>query len=103
MYVLPEHRNCVIQILTKLGFSDYFDEAPYDREWIYRGICDGMIVDIIWSMANKRTDVDLEWITNGEEIDCDGQPVRIIALEEMIWSKLYVLQRDRCDWPDYSI
>jgi hypothetical protein len=24
----------------------------------------------------------------------------VIPLEELIWSKLYVLQRDRCDWPD---
>jgi len=26
--------------------------------------------------------------------------LRIVPTEEMIWAKLYVLQRERCDWPD---
>jgi hypothetical protein len=29
-----------------------------------------------------------------------GQEFRVIPAEELMWSKLYVLQRDRCDWPD---
>lgn len=24
----------------------------------------------------------------------------VLPVEEMIWDKLYVMQRDRCDWPD---
>ena len=24
----------------------------------------------------------------------------MIAPEELLWQKLYILQRDRCDWPD---
>ena len=26
--------------------------------------------------------------------------MRIVPAEELLWIKLYVVQRDRCDWPD---
>src|SRR3954465_3927527 len=29
-----------------------------------------------------------------------GVSFRVVPPEEMIWAKLYVLQKDRCDWPD---
>ena len=30
----------------------------------------------------------------------EGTPVRLVPAEEIVWAKLYVLQRDRADWPD---
>ena len=38
LYVLPEYRDRMIEILNARGFSDLFDSKPYDRWWIYRGI-----------------------------------------------------------------
>src|SRR5581483_1023797 len=47
LYVLPEDREEMIEVLTVCGMRDYFDLLPYDRRWIYRGYSDGIIVDII--------------------------------------------------------
>lgn len=100
IYVKPDDRDHFIGMLTELGFEDYHEQKPYDRRWIYRGIRGDSIVDVIWSMANRRTEVDDDWLMRGMEVDIEGCRVRLIPLEEMLWSKLYVLQRDRCDWPD---
>lgn len=100
IYILPEHREWAIDVVTQCGMKDYFDEKPYDRNWIYRANDGEVIVDSIWAMANKRAVVDLGWLERGPEIDMFGQQFRVIPPEELIWSKLYVLQRDRCDWPD---
>ena len=100
LYVAPEDRQALIQVLTDAGFEDYYDQVPYDREWIYRGFKEGTIVDIIWSMANQRAQVDRSWLIRGPRMEVRGQSVRIVPPEEMIWAKLYVLQRDRCDFPD---
>jgi hypothetical protein len=100
LYVRPEVRQALIQVLTDVGLEDYYDKLPYDRAWIYRGCRDSTIVDIIWSMANQRAQVDDSWLTRGPVIDVRGQMLRIVPPEEMIWAKLYVLQRDRCDFPD---
>lgn len=100
IYVSPEYRERMKALVTRCGLIDYFDTCAYDRGWIYRAHTDGIIVDTIWAMANRRTLVDEVWTSTGPMIQLCGQSFRVIPPEELIWSKLYVLQRDRCDWPD---
>jgi hypothetical protein len=100
IYILPEHREALMGIMADCGLIDYHDQVPYDRGWIYRGHREGVIVDAIWAMANKRAQVDSEWLERGPVVTMFHQQFRVIPAEELIWSKLYVLQRDRCDWPD---
>lgn len=100
LYVLPSDREKLKGILAKLGLEDYYEQLPYDREWIYRSVKDKVIVDVIWAMANHKTEVDERWIEGGPEVTIWGETFRVVPPEEMIWAKLYVMQRDRCDWPD---
>jgi hypothetical protein len=100
IYVTPENKDRMIQVMTDVGLRDFYDTLPYDRGWIYRSTGEDAIVDIIWQMANRRATVDENWLTRGPEIKVEHQRVRLIPIEEMIWSKLYVLQRERSDWPD---
>jgi hypothetical protein len=44
--------------------------------------------------------VDLRWLYGGGEIQVQGLNLHVAPLEEMVWAKLYVLNRERCDWPD---
>ncbi len=100
LYVVPDDRDRMIEVVTSAGLVDYYATLPYDREWIYRSTREAVIVDVIWSMANYRARVDHVWLTAGREIDFLGERVRVLPPEENLWSRLYVLQRDRCDWPD---
>ncbi|HMC27839.1 MAG TPA: nucleotidyltransferase family protein, partial [Verrucomicrobiae bacterium] len=68
LYVLPSDRERTIQALTDAGFGDYYDTLPYDRGWIYRSTRDGIIIDIIWSMANRRAEVDAVWFQNARSL-----------------------------------
>jgi hypothetical protein len=99
LYTLERDREQLITLLSSLGFVDYFDQKAYDRKWIYRGWKDGMIIDVIWAMANGRATVDEHWL-NGPEVEIDKRRFHLLAPEEMVWNKLYILQHDRCDWPD---
>src|SRR5437868_3435806 len=100
IYVLPEDREKMIAALSEIGFADLHPVEPYDRNWIYRACRDDIIVDTIWAMANQRAHVDELWLTRGPEVRLNGEPVRTVGAEEMLWDKVYILQRDRCDWPD---
>jgi hypothetical protein len=99
-YVLPQDRDRMIEVLDRIGLRDYFDRLAYDRSWIYRASRDDIIVDTIWQMANGRAPVDEQWLTRGPEVTIRGERVRAIPVEELLWTKLYVLQRERSDWPD---
>ncbi len=100
LYILPGDREEMKAALAAAGLTDYFPVKDYDRSWIYRAHTGDVIVDCIWSMANHRTDVDRAWLTRGPVVEFGGENVHVVPPEELIWSKLYVLQRDRCDWPD---
>jgi hypothetical protein len=99
-YILPEHREVVIEALTSAGFGDFHDKLGYDRRWIYRSEQDGVIVDIIWAMANQRTEVQPDWFEHAPTVILHSQILQTVPAEELLWCKLYVMQRDRCDWPD---
>jgi hypothetical protein len=98
--VLPLDRDAMVQITNEAGLHDLYDEKPYDRGWIYRSIEDGIIVDIIWQLANYQGEVDEAWLTSGPEVTLHGDQVRLVAPEEIIWSKIHIVQRERCDFPD---
>jgi Uncharacterised nucleotidyltransferase len=100
LYILPEDRERMVQAMNDAGLRDYFDRLHYDQSWIYRGSRGDIIVDAIWQMANHRAVVDQQWLTGGPEVELKGERLRAIPLEELVWSKLYVLQRERCDWTD---
>jgi hypothetical protein len=99
LYVLPEHKDRLIEALTDRGFSDYFDTKGYDRWWIYRSVRDETIVDVIWAMANHRQQIDGLWMS-GREVTLRGRRLKVLPAEAMLWDKCYIMQRERCDWPD---
>ena len=99
-FVLKTEKYKVIDALTKIVFEDYFPKLEYDRGWIYRAARDEVIVDTIWQTPNRRSEVDEQWFPRSRKIILKGEELEVIPAEELLAIKLYVLQRDRCDWPD---
>ena len=99
-YIEPGDREAAAAVLAKAGFSDYYSRRAYDRKWIYRSTKSGVIVDLIWAMANQRAQVDGSWLARSACLTIRGETLPVLPIEEMVWCKLYVVQRDRCDWTD---
>ncbi len=102
LFVPASHHASFLQLMSRSGFHEY-TELPYDRTWSYRGIRDGYILDVIWRMLNNRAPLDDAWMTRGWEIETRGVALRLLPVEELIWTKLYIVHRDRCDWPDILV
>jgi hypothetical protein len=90
----------MVDALLSHGFVDYYPQQQYDRSWIFRAFRDGVILDIIWTLPNHRVDVDEGWFEYARDVNLRGEVGQAVALEELIRVKLYVMQRDRCDWVD---
>jgi hypothetical protein len=99
-YVHPRERDKVIAALSAAGFEDYYSRVRYDRRWIHRNVKDNVIVDIIWAMANQRAQVDNVWFERTNRVTIRGEKLQVLPMEEFLWCKLYIMQRDHCDWPD---
>ena len=55
LYILPEHRDWAINVVSQCGLQDYHETKPYDRNWIYRAHDGDVIVDSIWAMAQQAS------------------------------------------------
>lgn|SRR5512133_2187692 len=99
-YIHPQDRDAAVQTLTKAGFADYYSRLAYDRKWIYRSTRSDVIVDIIWSMANQRAQVDSLWFERAGSVKLRDLELLVVPREEFMWCKLYIMQRDHCDWTD---
>ncbi len=99
-YIRPEDREPTVAALTAAGFEDYFSRLAYDPKWIYRSTKADVIVDVIWSMANQRAQVDEIWFERAGSVLLRDQQLLVIPREEFMWCKLYIMQRDHCDWTD---
>jgi len=100
LYVLPQEREALVDATRQAGMRDYYDEQPYDRKWIHRAVREGAIVDVIWALANGYGSVDESWLRAGPMASAHRMRFALLAPEELLVTKLHVLQRDRCDWPD---
>lgn len=100
LYVTPADRDRAIQALLGIGLTDIYEHAPYDRNWIFRSAWDDIVVDVIWRFANYVADVDDAWVRVGPQTQIGEHTVQVIPAEELLWAKLYIVQRHRCDWTD---
>lgn len=100
LIVAPGRQEAIVAALRDAGFEDYFAQQPYDRSWIFRGFREGVILDIMWSLPNRRVPVDAAWFEHARAIRLHGESYAVAPAEEIIRVKLYVMQRERCDWVD---
>jgi hypothetical protein len=98
--VRPRDADAAVAALRRAGFEDYFAQQAYDRSWIFRGWKDGVLFDVIWELPNHRLPIDDTWFERAREVSLRGLPFAVVPPEEVVRMKLYVMQRERCDWVD---
>src|SRR5205085_6009490 len=57
-------------------------------------------VDVIFSSGNGIARVDREWFEHAKRGTVFGERVRLCPVEEMMWSKAFVMERERFDGAD---
>ena len=77
---------------TELTFPHWLGKA-------YRG---DDFCDVIFSSGNGVCRVDDLWFEHAEAVEILGEPVQLIPVEEMIWSKGYITERERYDGADVN-
>ena len=73
-----------------------------DEVWLYKAFKGEYFVDLIFSSGNGIASVDDEWFAHARKGLVFGQEVLIAPAEEMIWSKAFVLERERFDGADVN-
>ncbi len=70
--------------------------------WLYKAFKGEWFVDIIFSSGNGIAAVDDEWFEYASTGSVFDREVLLVPPEEMIWSKAFVLERERFDGADVA-
>jgi hypothetical protein len=70
--------------------------------WLGKAFSGDDYVDVIFSSGNAVAEVDEAWFEHAVAEEVLGLPVRLIPAEEMIWSKAFIMERERFDGADIA-
>ena len=59
-------------------------------------------MDLIFSSGNGVARVDADWFKYAADVVLYGIPVKLSPIEELIWSKSFVMERERFDGADVT-
>jgi hypothetical protein len=79
---------------------DGFQCEVVDPVWLAKAHRGDFFVDLITGMSTGTIAVDYSWIERGAPSQLFGLPVKVLAPEELIASKLLVTRRERFDGAD---
>jgi len=92
-------RDDVPRALRALDSAGFQTEIC-DHVWLCKAYRGEFFVDLITGMSNAVISVQHEWIERASRAEVLGIPVKVLAAEELIASKLFVTRRERFDGAD---
>ncbi len=98
IFIMPGDYQPTLEIFAAAGFQTSLTFT----HWLAKATWNGHLVDIIFNSGNAISEVDNRWFENSVEAEVFGIPVRVIPPEEMIWSKGFIMERERYDGADVS-
>ena len=98
LFVNPADRLRLMQRLSEAGFRT---ELRFPH-WLGKAYRDDRSIDIIYNSGNGICTVDESWFRYALSAEVFGIPVRVVPAEEMLWSKAFVMERNRYDGGDIA-
>jgi hypothetical protein len=99
IFIRPADADATLAALREAGYRAEMT-APH---WLGKAFADeDTFIDVIFSSGNGVAVVDDEWFEHADEAQVLDHPVKLSPVEEMIWSKAFVLERERFDGADVA-
>jgi len=92
-------RKDLRRALEALRDKGYVTDETFPH-WLAKAWCGEHFVDFIFASANGLCEVDEQWIASAKAITIFDQPALLCPVEEVIWSKCFVMERERFDGAD---
>src|SRR5436305_9561391 len=98
VFVHPRDFDRALEVFVRQGWQT---ERTFSH-WLGKGYRGEDFVDVIFSAGNAVARVDELWFEHSVAEEVLGYPTRLIPAEEMIWSKSFIMERERFDGADVS-
>jgi hypothetical protein len=92
-------RSDIPDVLARFDQAGYRTELPFPH-WLAKIHSGHFVLDIVYGSGNGVLTVDNDWFTYAVDADVLGRRVKLSPVEELLWSKAYIQERERFDGGD---
>jgi hypothetical protein len=96
LFVRPADARRALDALSAAGLRT---EVTFTH-WLGKAFGGEDFIDVIWSSGNGLCPVDDVWFAHAIAADVMGGPARLCPVEEMVWQKAFIQERERFDGAD---
>lgn len=107
LFLRPDDRDRALEALgasgchTEVTFPHWLAKA-YAHDPTRNGSTPPAFIDLIYRSGNGVAEVDDAWFARAGEAEVLGERVRLVPSEESLWSKAFVMERERFDGADVA-
>jgi hypothetical protein len=98
--VFVRARDCA-PALRALAAAGFPTELTFPH-WLGKATWGDAVLDVIFSSGNGCAPVDDDWFLHAVDSEVMGVPVQLCPAEETIWSKAFIMERERYDGADVA-
>jgi hypothetical protein len=98
IFIRPKDCERVLQVLSAAGYRTEIT----DPCWLAKAYSGEDFIDVIFSSGNAVAEVDDAWFEHAIDAKVFGLSVQLCPPEETIWSKAFVMERERYDGADIA-
>jgi hypothetical protein len=96
LMVRPKDLTRALQLAEEKGFRI---ERSFPH-WLAKIHSGPHFVDLIYRAGNGLCEVDDSWFKSATDAEILGHPMKICPVEELLWQKAYIMERERFDGAD---
>lgn len=98
LFLHPDSAQTALKAMTRRGFEVQLKA----RHWLAKIHRGSDFVDVIFGSGNGLAPVDKGWFEHARPAEVLDREVRLIPVEEMLWSKSFIMERERYDGADVA-
>lgn len=98
VFVRPGDRDRALSALAAVG---YRTEVTY-AHWLAKAHRGPYFIDLIYNSGNGTAPVDDGWFVHAAAGEVCGEPVWLCPPEESLWTKAFIMERNRYDGADVA-
>jgi hypothetical protein len=98
LFVRKEHVDAMLEILGDYGYRGQMMSSV----WLAKARCGEDFIDLIFNSGNGLSPVDDTWFDRALPVDVFGVPTLLCPVEEVLWTKAYLMERERYDGADVA-
>lgn len=98
LFIRREDYERIEAVMREQG---YVAELTYPH-WLAKVFDGEAFIDLIFNSGNGVSPVDDEWFRHADPGEVLGVPVQICPAEETLWSKAFIMERERYDGADVA-